>query len=182
MNETSVLISIQPQWCAKIAQGFKTLEIRKTRPKLKTPFKCYIYCTNQGRPLVYGDVRCWGGYREEYVQTYGYSREDAERIWDVYNGRVMGEFICDVISEIELPYNGKTDGACLTVEEMNDYSKGKQLYGWHISKLDIYDTPVELSNFYVENDTTHDCPTLTRMKRPPQSWCYVEGRIGDENT
>lgn len=181
MNETSVMISIQPQWCAKIANKQKTLEIRKTKPKLSLPFKCYIYCTNGGRPLVYGDVRCFEGYREEYTQTYGRSRKDAERIWNVYNGRVMGEFICDVISEIELPYTDKTDGTCLMAEEMNDYANGKTLYGWHISKLDIYDTPVELSNFFVESVTTHDCPTLTRMKRPPQSWCYVEGRIEDEN-
>ena len=42
----AVLISIQPKWCKLIAEGEKTLEVRKTRPKLKTPFKCYIYCTN----------------------------------------------------------------------------------------------------------------------------------------
>ena len=33
-------------------------------------------------------------------------------------------------------------------------------YGWHISDLKIYDTPKELSDF--------------GLKRPPQSWCYVE--------
>ena len=41
----AVLISIRPEWCAKIASGEKTIEVRKTRPKLETPFKCYIYCT-----------------------------------------------------------------------------------------------------------------------------------------
>lgn len=41
----AVLISIQPKWCELIAKGKKTLEVRKTRPKLETPFKCYIYCT-----------------------------------------------------------------------------------------------------------------------------------------
>ena len=41
----SVLISIKPKWCELIASGKKTVEVRKTRPKLETPFKCYIYCT-----------------------------------------------------------------------------------------------------------------------------------------
>ena len=41
----SVLISIHPKWCELIASGKKTIEVRKTAPKLPTPFKCYIYCT-----------------------------------------------------------------------------------------------------------------------------------------
>lgn len=34
----AVLISIKPTWCAKIASGEKTIEVRKTKPKLETPF------------------------------------------------------------------------------------------------------------------------------------------------
>ena len=41
----AVLLSIQPKWCELIASGKKTIEVRKTRPKIDTPFKCYIYCT-----------------------------------------------------------------------------------------------------------------------------------------
>ena len=41
----SVLISIKPKWCELIANGKKTVEVRKSRPKIETPFKCYIYCT-----------------------------------------------------------------------------------------------------------------------------------------
>lgn len=44
----AVMISIRPKWCEKIVNGEKTIEVRKTRPKLETPFKCYIYET-QGR-------------------------------------------------------------------------------------------------------------------------------------
>lgn len=45
----SVLLSINPKWCEKIANGKKTVEIRKTRPKTDTPFKVYIYCTKGSR-------------------------------------------------------------------------------------------------------------------------------------
>lgn len=41
----AVLISIRPKWCERIASGEKTIEVQKTRPKLETPFKCYIYET-----------------------------------------------------------------------------------------------------------------------------------------
>ena len=41
----AVMLSIRPKWCEKIASGEKTIEVRKTKPKLETPFKCYIYCT-----------------------------------------------------------------------------------------------------------------------------------------
>lgn len=42
----AVMLSIRPKWCEKIASGEKTIEVRKTRPKMNTPFKCYIYCTS----------------------------------------------------------------------------------------------------------------------------------------
>lgn len=47
MNEEmkSILQSIKPKYCELIAAGKKTIEVRKTRPKLETPFKVYIYCT-----------------------------------------------------------------------------------------------------------------------------------------
>ena len=52
----AVMLSIRPKWAEKIANGEKTIEVRKTRPKLHTPFKCYIYCTNIRPFLVWGDV------------------------------------------------------------------------------------------------------------------------------
>ena len=48
----AVMISIRPKWCEKIASGEKTIEVRKTRPKLETPFKCYIYCTQARERLI----------------------------------------------------------------------------------------------------------------------------------
>lgn len=52
----SVLISINPKWCELIASGKKTVEVRKTRPKLETPFKCYIYCTNTKVLVLCGGI------------------------------------------------------------------------------------------------------------------------------
>lgn len=54
----SVLISIQPKWCELIASGKKTIEVRKTKPKLETPFKVYIYCTKD-EPLYHSGDKFW---------------------------------------------------------------------------------------------------------------------------
>ena len=177
-----VLISIKPYWCAMIANGVKTVEVRKTRPKQETPFRCFIYCTNSGRPLVYGDVPGPGGWTETYTQTYGYSREAAERIWDVMNGKVIGEFVCDRIeSYAKYSYAGSSArymksspggypateihhfALQLSPEELEEYGNGAPLYGWHIRDLQIYgvyDDLKALSDF--------------GLKSPPQSWCYVK--------
>ena len=150
----AVLISIRPEWVEKIARGEKTVEVRKTRPKLDTPFKCYIYCT-QGN--------------------------DARRLRGSW-GKVIGEFICDRVETIKAatePYGiydvdddfvaqtGLVDGA------LWDYGKGATLYGWHISKLEIYDTPKPLSEFKGLRKTKFGYAPV-EIKRPPQSWCYVE--------
>lgn len=162
----SVLISIRPQWCELIANGKKTIEVRKTRPKLETPFKCYIY-------------RC------------------LEKSGDIYtsSGKVIGEFVCDKMYGIyysiyphdppvfeELGTLNRPDlmaETCLSEIEINDYLDGKTGYGWHISALHIYDKPRELSEFCkpimplglrYEDDA---------IKRPPQSWAYVEESGGN---
>ena len=52
----AVLISIRPEWCEKIMSGQKTIEVRKTRPKMNPPFKCYIYKCGNGK--VNGEFVC----------------------------------------------------------------------------------------------------------------------------
>ena len=52
----AILISIRPEWCQKIMAGRKTIEVRKTRPKMNPPFKCYIYKCGNGK--VIGEFVC----------------------------------------------------------------------------------------------------------------------------
>lgn len=157
MMEISVLISIRPMWCKLIASGEKTIEVRKTRPK-KTPFKAYIYCTKGGPALF-----CRPSQR-------------------IGNGKVIGEFVCDRITEIQLTDEGYDFDVpkmtSLKYEEMEDYLGGKNGYGWHISELKIYDEPKELSDFRLYNTSVvieDGFPMPTHeIRRPPQSWMYVE--------
>ena len=147
----AVLISIRPEWTCKIISRVKTIEVRKSRPKkLNSPFKCYIY---QCLPK-YGD-------------------------WNDRDGHVIGEFVCDVIYEIDAE-RGKTLGeavkgipayrllrdACLTAYDLLDYlSAGENStleyrtgYGWHISDLWLYDQPKKLSDFKRWNRTEDNSP------------------------
>ena len=42
----AILLSIKPQYCELIVSIQKKIEVRKSEPKIKPPFKCYIYQTN----------------------------------------------------------------------------------------------------------------------------------------
>ena len=66
----AVLISIRPMWSQKIMSGQKTVEVRKTRPKMNPPFKCYIYKCGNGK--VIGEFLC-----DEIIEdrTYGHNEE-----------------------------------------------------------------------------------------------------------
>lgn len=168
----SVLISIKPKWCELIANGRKTIEVRKTRPKLEAPFKCYIYCTKDK------GVSFWTGKR------YAYADDRSHNPFDVCgNGKVIGEFVCDTF------ITDKTGGrdalfnaaACINELEAASYSQNKPLYGWRISDLVIYDKPKELSDFSNGSSMLSFSKTkdgfpwkYSGITRPPQSWCYVE--------
>ena len=158
----AVMISIRPKWCEKICNGEKTIEVRKTRPKLETPFKCYIYCT-MDHPYI--SVSCGE------LDKLNYRTNTVGRC----NGKVIGEFICDRIYGLA-PLNHAPDDveqqACLTREEIVRYLKGAG-YGWQISDLKIYETPKQLDEFTFLRETKFGSEPVT-IKRPPQSWCYVE--------
>ena len=183
----AVLISIRPKWCEKIANGEKTIEVRKTRPKLETPLKCYIYCTNGETVRTPPRAYC-----KNIDGSIVYKQE-------IMNGKVIGEFVCDRVSTIT--YDGGwlacttnaafSPASCLSRSEIMDYIGPRgRAYGWHISNLKIYDTPRELGAFYRACDTKRSvceaCKLFCERKdlcygdgtmqitRPPQSWGYVE--------
>lgn len=180
----AVLISIRPKWVEKIASGEKIIEVRKTLPKLDTPFKAYIYCTMPDAKDPHNILELHG--------ADGKIRKA--------NGKVIGEFTCDRIDRLapaDEPYGIYDIGddyvlqTCLENGALWDYGHGTPLYGWHISDLRIYDTPKELSEFQRATDPcdschaeyTWECTDCKKfsgdIKRPPQSWCYVEA-VEDE--
>jgi predicted transcriptional regulator len=163
----AVLISIKPKWCELIASGKKTVEVRKSKPKLETPFKVYIYMTMDKCPKFVYDEKL------EKQSVF-------ERAQNLANGRVIGEFVCDKI--VQFKNSLYDDGlhetvarSCVPMYDLLVYI-GKQSfgYGWHISNLVIYDEPKELSEFKKPNLPLGLRWEHEEINRPPQSWCYVE--------
>ena len=117
----AVLISIKPKWCDLIRRGRKTVEVRKTCPKLEVPFKVYIYETmdgGRGSGLVFGEFVCNG--------------------FDVF--RPIGKGIS--IKRFPALYE-----SCLTLDEIVKYAQGEPVYGWQISQLKLYEEPLKLEDF-----------------------------------
>ena len=229
----SVLISIQPKWCELIASGKKTIEVRKSKPKLDVPFKCYIYCTLPPKEELFTHG-CIREYANELIRlqdgkiVYDYGMRlccDIEnRPYSQDNflcKKVIGEFICNNIDWhglnnliVKEDAEHTLSGTCLTEAEVLDYlgyqkgtniyaCKNYDFYGWHISDLKIYDKPKELGEFYRycgDNPKCEGCEAhyysntecgledyccsiiegCKPIKRPPQSWCYVESEVTEE--
>lgn len=181
----SILQPIKPQYCELIASGKKTIEVRKTRPKLDVPFKVHIYCTKSKKHFQHNRIvdSLDDLYRMPNGEIrYGYSGElmccnEPYTSDNFLNGKVIGEYVCDKI--IEYPAFQQMDAyiipflqqslTCLTQEELWQYGKGKTLYGWHISDLKIYDKPKELSEFMIiDKDKLSRCPYRERIFQNPE--------------
>lgn len=156
----AVLISIRPKWCEQIVAGTKKLEIRKTRPVLETPLKCYMYQTK---------IK----WAFDFLRAIGFD-EFAEILERGFT-KVIGEFTCDYIFPItvdcnvhdELPgspvetwltwedapseyetVQALTEASCLSYDEINRYiGRGDGCFAWHISNCVIYKRPKPLCWF-----------------------------------
>lgn len=165
----SILISIQPKWCELIASGKKTIEVRKTRPKIETPFKCYIYCTKEGNMFFHGgigekQVLFFNPDTKEYKFDYAFELMCCKNQYTKDNflsGKVIGEFVCDKVTCIQAYYGNSGEkhltnlfgidikNTCLSLHEIFDYIIGGKKNGtlYHITDLKIYDKPKELDMF-----------------------------------
>ena len=161
----AVMISIRPEWCEKIASGKKTVEVRKTRPKIDPPFKCYIYCTKPskreqticGAQVINTDEL----YRLPNGEIkHGYSGElmcypsEQWNIKNFLNGKVIGEFVCNRVEdyskwEYDIPalYRHINLFACIDYPRLYEYLPNGGGYGWHISDFVLYELPKNITDF-----------------------------------
>lgn len=186
----SVLISIQPKWVEKICHEIgkengkpiyeKVVEVRKTRPNLETPFKCFIYMTKNGS---FNDFET----DKNKLSIAQFLRKQ---------GKLIGDFVCDSIEKvnakcsdygIDLFYHDCMTKGCLTEREINKYfniPEDKDLrvmkgngYAWHISDLKIYDKPKDLG--YCKIMSENNMWTFyKKVETAPQSWMYID-KVGE---
>lgn len=163
----SVLRSVKPYWFYLICEGKKKIEVGKTEP-LSNEWDgiVYLYCSKDKKSFD----RIPKEYREKYKK---------------YLGTVGASFYCFGIMDISCTF--APVGTCITPEELMQYGKGKPLYGWHISKLKIYDKPRELGEFKKPEKWCHmvvkrdgrlaffdGYVSGIPIKSPPQSWQYIQ--------
>ena len=187
----AIIMVLTPKECSLLFNGSMSMLVRKSMPKkLSFPFKVYVYQKKHkgGKAII----------NEVLNNVYG-------------GGKIVGEFVCDkkitkysyeVIACAKFEVNGAytkeenhyNAGACLSEEEMYEYSNGKPLYGLHITKPKRYDKPKELHEFRAvckkgKTKPNKDCRGCTyafkgvankeiicdrAIMRAPHTWVYVE--------
>lgn len=168
-----LILSVRPQHAYNILNGEKTLELRKSVPK---GFKgwVYVYVTKAIR---------------DYKQSYYYQpkgKEEIFRLHGIIPCRFWFDEYDDIVYTIKNEYvgcNGKElsdwaigsfylDKLQLTYKDILYYGKGKDLYAWHIKNLEIFDKPMQLSDFAKPRKSMKQ-ENKYWIHKAPQSYMYA---------
>ena len=211
MNK-SILLTLPPEIIVKVLNHDVSILVRKLFPKDYIGW-VYLYCSKNcdKSNVIFVKNICipYCATKNPYLFFYKEIEDKREynNCYQKLNGKVVARFWCDKVEEIKpswvcLNYNKKDllKNACLTEQEFDDYV-GLIYYSFfaiHISKLEIFDRPRELSEFhkvgfyelvdciYEEyRDAGYDkdraaskswwdahCNKL--LTKAPQNYCYVE--------
>jgi predicted transcriptional regulator len=212
----AILMSVQPQWVQKILSGEKTVELRKSKPAFALDYTdyaletegidVYCYCT-KSKPDLWA-WRCLPSDNPIFETGDINNVFFGETIQ--FNGKVPCKFTLRKVTEIghivegvalddnyEYSLNGDSSlsiadylkKAGLTVYESLRYKgNSKNLYGWHIDDLQVFDKPMELGDFnkcdgfsdcfnckhYPQSNNDGIGCKFRKLTRAPQSWQYIE--------
>lgn len=160
MIEIAVLISIKPKWVNLILSGKKTIEIRKTIPKLAPPFTCYIY--ESGTGCVVGEFVC--DKTEYYLNHWG----------DFCGSKDIPEKSCLTIPEL-FEYAGKICVAfAWRISSVKEYDTPLPLSAFQIACTQK--TPCNECQLWSNGRYQIPGCALANIEKPPQSWRYVQRR------
>jgi len=165
-----LMISIKPEHAVNILNGKKTLELRTWIPKdyvgwinvyVSKSFPVLFYIDNEYKLLniknltIFHDIGMWEFYNDDIIisgkvafrfwfdeySLLHYDKTDIGNYWYVIN---------NITTYIPRNIDWLYDELCLSGKQVIDYGKGKDLYAWHIDKLEIFDKPKDLSEFGVK--------------------------------
>lgn len=189
----AILISIRSRHIANIFNGKKLRELRKKFPKHYRGW-VYIYCCKDKLSLAKYLYKDGWGYdavlNYDYAKSIGCAKEKL-------NGKVVARFWVDDVTEYinggrwnddntfgsydDYIKDNVCEEACVTEEELFAYSDDLAFFSIHISKLEIFEEPKELNEFWYcteKHCIFSECHKYMHcrkyLKRPPQSWQYVE--------
>jgi predicted transcriptional regulator len=151
----AILLSIKPEWAEKIYNGEKTIEWRKSRPSIDR--------------------------NNRHTRVYIYETAPVKRITGYFT--LFGTFAVDVKGMLKSPVSGGRHGmafgfvremledmerrGCVPAVDLAKYQAGaKEIYCWTVSP---FMKPTRIMPVYRLDDFG--------LKRPPQSWQYVEDLV-----
>ena len=170
----AIMVTVRLWWFYLTYKGIKVAEIRKRFAK---NFKGKIY---------------------EYVSKTNWKKdlmkipEEEREFFKQFIGKVGLCFECDKVEEIRpSTVDNFAKDSCLTIQELENYLWSNILFGYaiHINKLEIFDKPKEISEFYkvgygecakpqgslreriIEN---YNNVLKYQLTRAPQSYCFIE--------
>ena len=190
-----ILISIKPEWVAKILNGDKTIEIRKTMPKTELPCKVYIYCTKE-KSYMDRLVQNHNGFYFTVRELVENDADDYGLYYDVAgrNGEVIAEFNLNKVEKIKFDtpmnfnsfnggfgftdtrYNFNLNKSCLTENELFEYlGEPTQIKGeYHLTyELNGYAWHIEDLVIY---DTLKELSEFG-LTKAPQSYQYIKEEV-----
>lgn len=182
----AVMVSFTPEECKELVSKQLTVKLFKQCPKLKPPFKCYVYMKMNGVP--------------EYIYDRNLTRQNIYLLHpDLANGRIVGEFTCDKIYTFS--YSPELDNydysdlindtnsfstLCTGMLPHSIYKYGNQstLYGFRVTDFKLYQKMLFPSQFTkpctgCKKQGTTRCTEensyckATTLQNGPKSWCYV---------
>ena len=161
----SILLPIHKKHNENIESGAKLLELRKSIPKdLKEIIK------NHGGIWVYDYETLSSGGRGKITNRWWFDEYDTYYFNEYQNDYRLINKNKELLRNAVMDY----DKLCLTEKQVNEYGNGNvYLYNWHIKKLEVFDKPMELSEFYTKHKHDHLVHYYKLIERPPQSWQYV---------
>lgn len=209
----AILMSIQPQWLEKILNREKLIEIRKTMPKCELPIDVYLYCTKT-KPFLYGyygesDDAEGFGYAASYCPTENLNGKIVAKftlntLKKVYCERLNNGVGYDYYYEFEYGTSIAEEASILDWSDYINFCSENELYNylgykdrpekvgyaWYIDNLEIFNVPMELSDFYKTNALSYDNWLYGlyngtseysykqylmgfQLRKVPQSWQYV---------
>ena len=193
----SILIPMNPRFCARIMNDDKTIDIRKSKVLYKAIQKLinengyasiYVYCTKDTNLL---HKNCADIYWVEDKDFKKKTKQLGLPTQPILNGKVLFKFRCYKVEEWDIwqkDLEEKLKLACLSIKEFDDYSTGQVAYAIRINDLEIFDEPRELSEFYKSNEQLEDIYWTWNnygvpdrddydeviLRKAPQNFCYVE--------
>lgn len=141
--------------------------------------KCLIYCS-KAKPYLFGH---YVGFDTKYQYDLTICKQVFSYHKNVLNGKIVASFDCEKVEEIV--YNGwwncyadndsiegnyfDNDLACLNEEELKNYLGDKKGYAIHISNLQVFDEPKELSDYLVFDGDYTDTDNWKTNQYAPQN-------------